>query len=88
MANCKEKNKVTVKTPKSGQLGPSIAVRLRKVSAYERLKNTNTIGVGCGSHAFYSYFRLIHAKFFLTKKICNHGNNVPKKSHLRVPGGL
>ena len=34
-------------------LGPSMAVRLREVSTYRRLKNTDIIGVGYDSHTIY-----------------------------------
>ena len=51
-------------TRKQTPLGPSIAVRLREVSAYERLKSRkHHRGVGYGSHASYPCFRLVHVKF-------------------------
>ena len=35
-------------------------------------------------------FRLVHVKFLLTEQKCNYGTGkiFPRKSHLKVPGGL
>ena len=50
-------------------LGPSVAVRVREVSVYERLKNTkHCSGLGVSVMSFNHCFRLVHVKFLLTHK--------------------
>ena len=63
-------------------LGPSVAIRLREVSAYERLKNTNyhsELGVSVTSSD--QCLRFVHVN---AHKNYNYGKIVPKKTHLEL----
>ena len=46
------------------------------------------MGLGVAVIPSYPCFRLAHVKFLLAYKMCNYGEIVPKKSHLKVTGRL